>query len=401
MNKFQINSVLILLFGLISVGYIISCAPDASLGQEQQTSGSNVQSPILPEQPLDFVRVIVAGDDMSLNVSGFDRRLKYFFDTYNNRDTKHVIVHPSVHNQLGVDEAHGIIHQREEATINETIVGIANKHAPKRMVLFLATHGAAGGGALCYRSKNACSYTGQSLHAMVKALDEANQRKNPHHQLKQLLIVPLSCYNKALAEILFSELNKGEFKSFAITMTHMLHHGPEESLAGISASEALFHGGFDIREYVANQFSTWVSNNNRVDRLLSLTRLEEYVALANEVMVNNVEDIGHQQQARLSWFARNQQDADIKLDDFQLNMKHLSLSMDDSYLPPGQVAVGGVYRTSPQGIAHALVPPAKLRGRISWLHSSVDNITYDRKALNFQTERDWPEHSVFTVRFSF
>lgn len=397
MIKYSINNVLKLLIGLISMGYIVSCAPDAPMGAEQQKSSG----PIIPEQPLDFVRVIVAGDDISLNVSGFDRRLKYFFDTYKNRDASHVIVHPAVHSQLGIDEAHGIIHEREEAYINDTIVDIANKHGPKRMVLFLATHGAAAGGSLCYKSQQACSYTGQSLHAMVKALDEANQRKNPQHQLKQLLIVPLSCYNKALAEILFSELNKGEFKSFAITMTHMLHHGPEKSLAGISASEALFRGGFYISEFAANQFNTWVSSSNRVDRLLTLTKLDEYMVLANEVMVNNVEDIGHQQQARLSWFARNQQDADIKLDDFQLSMKHITFTRTITDAPPGYVPVGGVYRTSPRGIAHALVTPAKLRGRISWLHSSVDNITYDRKALNFQTERDWPEENQFTIHFSY
>ncbi len=101
---------------------------------------------------------------------------------------------------------HVVSENRLANELSETLAAVN----PERLIIFLTGHGAASGN-FCYESATSCHLTADVL---VDAL--VNYSKGKDLRLRQVLVIPYSCYNKLLMDQ-FAQLLKPKSFPFAIT----------------------------------------------------------------------------------------------------------------------------------------------------------------------------------------
>lgn len=341
-----------------------------------------------------IIRIFIAGDDANtLMLGGLANRMKVLHDKFKDAEKNHIIVSTANEPQLKVDAHDAIIHQAEEGEVANKILEITRKYSPERIVIFVIAHGALNGN-ICYADKNSCTLSGSKIASIIRELDKTNN-KIANKPLKQLLIVPQSCFNNALAQTLFTELRTGPFMSFPVIMPHMSKLG--KNLCGTadkSVNDALLWNKLLLWEYSNYQFKNWINAQNRINRIFDIKTLEQFVAIANEAIKNNFSAV--KARGEISSFSADAKQAEINLQEFEMSLQELRIiTLDD---PPNQTIIAGHYDSTPQNVVHNLIDIPKIESAV--LAIEANNVRYVQGTPAYNTVKKWPIGTDFTIYLS-
>jgi hypothetical protein len=387
-----VNIINIIIWLLAST--LISCYPDNKQGSTEATNSTHpIKTQEEDENKLPVVRVMITSDDSPNKFMFSDHyTMKYFREKYGNYKKNHIIIKPQYTAQFDSDFKDAIVHPSNVKNIQENILNIAKKYAPERMVIYLAAHGARNG-SLCYDNSNICSFTNQHMLEIINSLDELNKNRLSD-RLKQLLIIPLSCYHQAFAVKLFDSLNKNAYKSFAVIMPHLRALTTEKCGLHMSVNHFLFMQQIYFAEYQKFAFKNWASKDNRVSRLLNITTLEDFISIANEVLQNNVIK-AEKRETEITSFAKNHEDAVVNLEAFELSPIFLYDNHPNNNDIPGLPIIGGEFTASARAIAHHLIDNSQLEAAI--LKIASGNNSYDKNSSAYDTQRSWKTDERFRI----
>jgi hypothetical protein len=171
-------------------------------------------SSIITEQPLVFEIV-----EPSL-LKGSGAQWISNAEQWNNERAKssvYIFVHPDNKSALKpfADVGIATYASGENSLRKEWVDIVAKNKTKKKLLIFIQTHGdginAASKGNFCYRNEHSCSLNEDILLEALQAVS-----KIPNSDLKDVLIVPLSCYNKYITDRFEEKANKLSW-SFNIT----------------------------------------------------------------------------------------------------------------------------------------------------------------------------------------
>lgn len=106
----------------------------------------------------------------------------------------HLFFDPSLRSRA--EDVSGIKHPVEKGDLSAKMIDVVKNARATRLLIFIATHGASSGN-FCYEHKNSCGLTEDFL------VDTLN--KIPATTLKQVLIIPSSCFNKPIMDRFFAK----------------------------------------------------------------------------------------------------------------------------------------------------------------------------------------------------
>ena len=126
-------------------------------------------------------------------------------------------------------------------------------------------------------------------------------------------------------------------------------------------------------EYRNQQFHDWATNNKIVNNILDLKNLNEFIDLANKVIVNNA-IIGRDNQFKISTIGGNDEDNTINLAQFELAPQFVINTMQNIDDPTVFTIENNNYKALPKEIAQSIIG-------ISNLEKSITHITDDKNIL--------------------
>lgn len=385
---YQVSQLIALLLTIITM---LSCG-----GEQQKNPPKEPEEQ--PHAGLNVMRVVIAGDQSPSFVFGFAESIKSFRRTFGDIQKNHVLVAPGNESQLGLSPDDAVVHSKDEDHIGAEILELVRVHNPERMVLFLDTHGAISG-ALCYKSENSCTLDAQKFITIINELDNSNTNKPPQNRLKQILLVPRACYNKALAVKIFDELKQGPTKSFSIAMTHMIEVNPGKCGTGISVGEALFNQTIQVYESKPWQFKNWITANDRLDRLRSLNNLADLVSFANDAMSNNL-TTGAKQHEEVSVFPATLTARNFDLAQFELIPRLITILKRGSHTPANQNVVNQQYTASPQDVVSGYIGIPELEAKVLSMHDRLKKKRYHAGTTEYKNPITWNFPTIVDINIA-
>lgn len=353
--------------------FLIDCT-DSADGKDALTSSqtSNGQSSNSnPDALSKVMRIYIGGPNIGIPTK--DDFAEYVRD-FSNPTLNHVFYHPNNRaNFTDLEAAQAITHEVAENALLTEIAKPVAEHQPNRLVIFLQTHGQAGNGNLCFTSGISCTVNAQTIYDVLKNLDQENLTRSADKQIKQILIVPGSCYNKPLSEGIMQLLNAGNATSFSVAIMHMTQV-LEADCPGVGQS--LFSREL---HFTQKDFKVWAQSDNHEKQLFDMKTLEELVSVANSIY--NTKPI------KVTYYKGNGV-IDNNIDHFELR----PIRMVVNTFPFNQ------YNTLPHELTVGIVLnyflPADLISRVTSMNFvGIENIAMEDK------NRELPYFAEFQMRF--
>ncbi len=186
-------------------------------------------------------------------------------------------------------------HFVEQDVLAQEMSKVLSKMKVDRLIIFIETHGASNGN-FCYKNKTTCQLTEDFLVTTL-------QSQLSNKRLKQVLIIPTSCYNKPTMER-FHQKAKTTIWPFSVAY---LEQDADDFCTTISLPSELYSEIFDNRH---------LRNVDQTRQFLQIDNLEDLVNLNNRIYTKAADNKSHLFSLR---YLNNVQP--ILFDDFGFNIK--------------------------------------------------------------------------------